>query len=139
MVLLSANPEKLTFNEPKSQTSNLPNHVEPTLNKSSFNSTSIPPSNQEDNITDEFEEFLEHFKSDKTTLKQKMLVRKMISYDENILYASISDIKVYDIKLWKTIDSNYKMAFPLGSSFLLYSETLSKPSLKQIQLPQNFY
>ena len=39
----------------------LPNHVESTLNKSSFERTTILPLKQEDNIADEFEEFLEHF------------------------------------------------------------------------------
>ena len=51
------NLEKLISDEPNSQTSQLPNHVESTLNKSSFEKTTIPPLNQEDNIADKFEEF----------------------------------------------------------------------------------
>ena len=70
------------------------------------------PNSQDDTITNEFEEFLENFKSDEKTWKYEVLVRQMISSGENILDASIPDIKRYNLNLWKSIDSDYRKAFP---------------------------
>ena len=53
-----------------------------------------------------------NFKSDVTNFKYKILVKQMLSSDENVLDVKISDIKVYNMKLWKSIDSNYRKAFP---------------------------
>ena len=76
---------------------------------------------QDDTIANEFEEFLKNFKSDEKTWKYEVLV----------MDASIPDIKWHKLNLWKSIDSDYRKAFPS------LCKTLSKLSLRLTHASKN--